>query len=263
MSYIVFDKMAWRLRLSVFSLSVLLWAMGPVLAADKVFLAVPLSMQPYFIAESSSGLAYESIEAAFAARGHQVFPVYISERDLDENILDKRPDIDCAGFKSARDSEEWFSVDDYFPFHDHAVSLAANNLQIDNIADLQDKSVIAYRGARKQLGAEFSALMAENLQYREIANHRAQVKLLLKHRVQVIIADKLLIEWYVRYLDLELEEPAELAYHDLFLPVHLRFACRQPGLLQDFRSGLEEISSKGELDKIFSRYNVGGPTPGR
>lgn len=242
------------MRFSIHLLLVLLWVVGPVLGADQVFLAVPLSMQPYFIVETSEGLAYETMDAAFATRGRQVFPVYISERDLNEDLLARRPDIDCAGFQSGKESEDWFVIDDVFPFQDHAVTLAANNIEINDFTDLKDKKIIAYVGVKERSGAEFRAVIEQNPEYREINNHRAQVKLLLKNRVQVIIADKLLVDWYVHYLAQESEEPAELIFHNLFPPGSLRFACRERELLQDFIDGLEEIRRNGKLDKIRSRY---------
>jgi polar amino acid transport system substrate-binding protein len=232
----------------------LFWFAGQALGADQVFLAVPLSMQPYFIVATNKGYAYEIMEAAFAASGRKVFPVYLSERNLNEELLDLRQDIDCTGFQSTKKKEDWFVMDDIFSFHDYAITLAANNIQINDIADLIDKKVIAYLGASEQLGAEFRAAMAENPRYREIYNHRSQIKLLLKNRVQVIIADKLLVDWYVGYLTRELEQPTELTFHDLFPPGSLRFACRQPELLHDFTKGMEQIRRNGKLDKIRSQY---------
>lgn len=45
--------------------------------------------------------------------------------------------------------------------------------------------MIAYTGALRHLGPEFDPAVSDNPRYREIYNHRAQVKLLLKNRVQV------------------------------------------------------------------------------
>jgi polar amino acid transport system substrate-binding protein len=235
-------------------LPVLLWSVQPVLGADRILLAVPLSMQPYFIVESGTGLAYETIQAAFAANGREVFPVYVSERDLGSDLLARHPDIDCAGFQSTKDNPDWFAIDGAFPFHDYAVTLAANNIEIDQISDLKDKKIIAHIGVKEQFSDEFRAAIAENPQYREIYNHRAQISLLLKNRVQVIIADKLLVNWYVRYLTGKSLEPPELTFHNLFPPTRLKFACRQQEVLQDFIGGLEKVRRNGDLEKIFSRY---------
>lgn len=234
-------------------LLVFLCFIGSAFGAEQVYLAVPLSMQPYFIAESGTGLTYETVEAAFAVQGRKIFPVFISERDS-KGVLSRYEHIDCAGFQTERDSEDWFATDDIFPFHVHAVTLAGNKIELNSITDLKDTTVVGYLGTSEELGTEFRAVAQENPRYREIYNHRAQVKLLLHNRVQVIIADRLLVDWYVRYLARELDRSVELTFHDLFPASQMKFACRRSDLIQDFMQGLEEIKRNGKLEEIKSRY---------
>lgn len=241
------------MRLTPLLLIALISVVRPVLAADQVHLAVPMSLQPYFIAWSDTGLTYETVAAAFKAKGRQVFPVYVSQRGL-TNILATREDIDCAAFQSEAESEGWPSTQDLHPFHDYAVTLAANEIEIKRAEDLAGKKVIAYLGSKESLGDTFKEVVSNNPQYREISNHRAQLKLLIKNRVDVIIADRLLIKWYVDYLTQDSEQPPAITYHDLFQPSQLKFSCRNSDLIKDYLAGLEAIKANGELEKIRSRY---------
>ena len=226
---------------------------APALSAEPVHLAVPLSLQPYYIPLSDEGLAYETLVAAFAARGRTVLSIYVSDRQ-NAKVLDRHPKVDCSVLQSQADSEKWFAVDEVYPLHDYVATLASSNLTIDDVVDLKDKSVIGYQGASEQLGAELRAAIQENPYYREINNHRAQVKLLLNKRVQAIIADKLLVEWYLDYLAEEYGERVQVIYHDLFPPSRLKFTCRGRAFLEDFAAGLEDIKRSGQLDAIRSRY---------
>ncbi len=232
---------------------VLLSLAGPALGGRQVFLATPLSLQPYYIPRTDQGLIYETIKMAFAASGYQVSPVYVSQREV-THILARRPDIDCAGYQMARDGDNLFTADEPYAFNSDAVTNAGNHVRLNGLSDLKGKSIIAYRGAQKFLGDKYRHAVAGNPHYREIFNHRAQVKLLLKNRVQVIIADHLLVEWYVRYLAQESSEEYKLTYHELFPPLQTRFACRDSELLGAYKAGLEEIRGNGELEKIRSRY---------
>lgn len=218
-----------------------------------VYLAVPLSLQPYYIAPSDEGLAYETLKAAFAVQGRDVFPVYVSQKDL-PGVLGRRTHIDCAGHQTESDSAQWHAIDELYPYHDHVITLADQGIQIRDAGDLLNLKVLADLGSKEEYGSDFRELMARNPRYREIYNHRAQVKLLLRGRVQVIIADRLLVDWYVRYLTQESGEPAELTYHELFPPGRLKFACRNPELVRQLNEGLEAIRRNGELARIRSRY---------
>jgi ABC-type amino acid transport substrate-binding protein len=94
----------------------------------------------------------------------------------------------------------------------------------------------------------------DSARYREIRNHRTQVKLLLKGRVDVIIADKPLVQWYLRYLEQEDRVRIPVAYHNLFKPVRFNFACRHKHLIDELLLGWEELRKTKVLDQIISRY---------
>jgi hypothetical protein len=95
----------------------------------------------------------------------------------------------------------------------------------------------AYPGASEQLGPTYRVAIADASQYREIYNYRAQLKLLLKQRVDVVVTDRLLTQWYLPHLEKELGFTKKIRYFSLSGPVFLRFVCRNPGVLEDFMAG--------------------------
>ena len=232
---------------------------GLLLAANSVrgegvVLAVPLSLQPYFIPVSDKGLAYETILAAFETQGLEVRPMFVSPKNYTQ-ALARDPKIDCAGLLTEAEAEGWYAVDDIYAFHDYAATLSVNHIKLNEIRDLSDKKIIAFHRARNYLGPAFRDTVKDNPRYREILNHRASVQLLLRGRVDAIIADKLLIAWYLNYLAEETgSEPFGVTFHDLFSPQKRKFACRRQELIDRFATGLEVIRANGTLKAIRSAY---------
>lgn len=244
-------------------LLIFLCGLVPARGDEAVTLAVPLSLQPYFIPVLDEGLEYEAIVAAFAARGRTIQPFYISQRK-NARVLDRHPTVDCAVLQSAADAATWFAADEVFSFHDFAATLTVNRLQIRDVDDLRGKKIIGYVGSLNQLGSEFRDAVQDHGRYTEVSNHRAQVQLLLANRAQVIIADRLLVEWYLDYLAKENGlAAAEVEFHDLFSPIRLKLACRRQDLIDDFTAGLEVIRRNGQLDAIRERYLTQSPDTAR
>lgn len=225
--------------------------------AGSLVLAVPLSLQPYFIPITDAGLSYETVVAAFKTQGIDVQAMLINPRVSSnqwKSLTSAGGGIDCSAFMKPEQVGDWFAVDDVYAFHDQAISLQSKALEIKQISDLKDKSIIAYDGASQSLGPEFLEMAQHNPRYREIGNHRAQVQLLERGRVDIIISDKLLTQWYLKHLAEENGTPIAVSYHDLFPPELRKFACRTSALTNAFSAGLKVIRENGTLQKIQAKY---------
>jgi polar amino acid transport system substrate-binding protein len=223
------------------------------LHATEVVVAVPVSLQPYFLPFKGSGLTYDIIQAAFAAQGHRVRPLYVSGRTL-TNLIRDDSRVDCIPMISPGAEHGWSRTRSTRLLHDFAVTRAG--IQVNQMEDLKTKRVLAYEGARIYLGERFRAAVSGNPNYREIYNHRAQVLLLLQGSVDVIVADGLLTSWYLNYLKEQDGKDTEVVFHDLFEPIAHDFICRRAELAAEFSAGLSQIAKSGELDRILRRYGV-------
>lgn len=221
------------------------------LRANEVVVAVPLSMQPYFLPVEGSGLAYEMIVAAFVARGHRVRPLYVSSRQVNK-LLTGDSRVDCVPMVTPVAEHGWSTTEHVHLLHNYAITRPG--VPLTSLDDLKSRRVLAYPGALSSLGDEFRSVLRENRQYREINNHRAQVRLLLQGRVEVIIVDGLLASWYLDYLRGEGEIKTEVVFHNLFKPVAYDFVCRSPDIAAEFDAGLEQITKDGTLTTIQKRY---------
>lgn len=228
------------------------------LRAAEVVIAVPLSLQPYFLPFADSGLAYDTIRAAFAARGHTVRPFYVSGRSLSSLISDDSR-ADCIPMLRPGIEHGWHRTRRTRLLHDFAIT--RSGVQLSRMEDLKTRRILAYPGATGYLGERFRAAVRDNPNYREIYNHRAQVLLLLQGSVEVIIADRILTAWYLNYLRKEDGRNADVVFHDLFEPVAHDFVCRRAELAAEYNAGLAEIAASGALDEILRRYGVAYADP--
>jgi len=234
-------------------LAAVLVSLSGWLQAAEVVVAVPISLQPYFLPFKGSGLAYDMIRAAFAAQGHTVRPLYVSGRTLTDLIRDDSR-ADCIPMISTGAEHGWSRTRSTRLLHDFAITRPG--IQLSEMEDLKTKRVLAYEGARIYLGERFRAAVSDSPSYREIYNHRAQVLLLLQGSVDVIVADGLLTSWYLNYLKEQDGKDTEVVFHDLFAPVAHDFICRRAELAAEFSTGLSQIAKSGELDTILRRYGV-------
>jgi polar amino acid transport system substrate-binding protein len=217
----------------------------------EVVVAVPLSMQPYFLPIQGRGLAYDAIQAAFASRGHTVRPLYVSSRRIEDLITDDSR-ADCVPMVSPGSEHGWEVTESIHLLHDVAVT--RSGVRMSTIDDLKNKRILAYSGATRVLGDGFRSAVTGNRNYREVNNHRAQVRLLLHGVIDVIIADRLLVSWYLDYLRQEGDTIPEVVVHDLFEPVALEFICRTKEIAGEFSAGLVEVLKDGTLKGILAQY---------
>lgn len=236
---------------------ILAFLIGATQAGEPVTISVSVSKQPYFIPIESEGLVHDTLVAVCATRGRQVLPFYVSSLD-NTGILDRQEKVDCARYQPAEFAERWFAADQTHPLHDVVVTLASRRFQIDGAGDLRNKKVFGFPGARHVLGADFREAIQSNPQYREVQNHRARVRLLTANRVDAIIADRLLVERYLDYLEGERNPVPEVVFHEIFPESRLWFVCRTQKLVDEYAAGVEELRRSGMLDEIRARYQVTG-----
>lgn len=227
-------------------------ALGASLSrAGELVVAFPLSLQPYFLPFQQSGLAYDTIRAAFAARGYAVRPLFVSSRQIG-NLIKSDSSADCVPVVSPGSEHGWSTTRKIGLLHDFAVTRPG--VEVAGLEDLKRLRVLGYSGALWYLGERFRSEMEQNPYYREIGNHRAQVRLLLQAAVDVIVGDRLLISWYLDYLKGEGVTDTEVVFHDLFDPVAHEFLCRSPEIAEEFSLGLAQILKDGTLQNTLANY---------
>ncbi len=85
-------------------------------------------------------------------------------------------------------------------YENYAIFLKKRNISIHSIADLAGLNVLGFNNATKFLEPEFAALMEENPLYSEVTDQSRQVLMLFNKRVDVVVADKLIFNYWLTRL---------------------------------------------------------------
>ena len=237
--------------------SILLPLLTSSIQAKDLEIGVSFSIPPYVIQETNSGLELELLKSALAVKGHNVniqyLPLARTFHALKEGKLD--------GIINTKENmlEGVFYSDVAIRFQNCAISLKKNQFNIENVTDLQDKSIVAFQQASMLLGNKFNEMATLNSRYREQAKQIIQVKMLMKQRIDVAVMDKNIFIYYLRqsYLTGTLtkdEVQQEVICHKVFPPTPYQFAFLSADIRDDFNYGLAQIKQDGTRLAIENKY---------
>ncbi|MCL1088390.1 transporter substrate-binding domain-containing protein [Shewanella profunda] len=226
--------------------------------AAELNIGVSLSIPPYVIQETNSGLELELLYKALAVKGHQATIHYLpfarTFHELKEGKLDGIINIKEGMLKNV------FYSDVAISYQNCAISLESNRFNINSIKDLSNKQIVAFQRASTMLGEEFTQMAKANTGYKEQARQIQQVYMLMKHRADVVVMDKNIFKYYLKqaYLDGRLnskELQQQAVCHKIFPPSEYRFAFLNAQIRDDFNAGLEQITQDGTLLALQEKYS--------
>ncbi|MCS6233954.1 amino acid ABC transporter substrate-binding protein [Shewanella baltica] len=225
--------------------------------AAEIKIGVSLSIPPYVIQETNSGLELELLNQALAVKGHtasiQYLPLARTFHELREGKLD--------GIINIKDGmlDNVFYSNVAITYQNCAISLEANHFTINNIDDLNNKQVVSFQRASSLLGEEFAKMAKANSGYQEQARQVQQVYMLMKHRADVVVMDKNIFKYYLKqaYLEGKLTEKdlkQQAICHQIFAPTEYKFAFLSEQIRDDFNAGLKQITQDGSLVALQEKY---------
>jgi len=144
----------------------------------------------------------------------------------------------------------------FMQYHNRAFALKSGNLAIHGLADLGDKSVVAFQNAKKYLGDDFGRAVGANPRYKELAQQEAQTHMLLLGRVDVAVMDESIFRYYRQKLVAEkkAEQAQEFVGHDIFPPTPYKAAFRDAKVRDDFNKGIAAMRRDGRYEAIYRKY---------
>lgn len=220
--------------------------------AKEVTIGFGISKPPYIIEETKSGLEYEIIDQALKAAGHTLKPSF-APQTRGELYL-KAKEIDGAATKRKDSFEGFFPSDVYIHYHNFTFGLKSKPLQIKKISDLSKYSVRGFQTAKNQLGVEFKTMAEANPKYFEVANQQFQVAQLFGNRVDVIIGDELIIEFFIEKIKTEQGISDEVIKYDIFPLSPYTVMFHDEKLRDSFNKGLAKIKSNKTYEKLLQKY---------
>ncbi len=146
-----------------------------------------------------------------------------------------------------------FLSDEHITYYNLAISLRSQNLEIDEIADLMDKRVVAFQQASIAFGKEFEAMAENNPGYVEVANQESQIAMLFLGRADVLVLDRRIFAYHRNRLS-SVAANQPVSTHDLFEPSSFRVAFRDREIRDAFNRELRKIRKSGRYDEIVDSY---------
>ncbi|MAD75474.1 MAG: polar amino acid ABC transporter [Rheinheimera sp.] len=146
-------------------------------------------------------------------------------------------------------SENGYLTTPYLPFEDVVVSLKYNKLDINTLADLKGKNIIAYQFANAVLGAEFAETVKQE-NYLEIAERELQLKLLVNARTDVVIGERRLLTHIMQ----KNHPNISLTIHPIFITQPYGAIFKEQQLQQQFDQELEKLQQSGVYQDILNNW---------
>ena len=153
--------------------------------------------------------------------------------------------------------DDGFFYSEPFVYFDNViVSRKIKNYSIENIWDLKNKRIIAFKNAYKYLGKDYNELFNlknRSKNYIEMLNQRQQVKNFLENKVDLIVIDKNIFKWFFNKLSNDSLD--EFVFHNIFPNKIPRYIAFKDKKVRDvFNINLKEIHKTGEYEEIFNDY---------
>lgn len=233
-------------------LGLCLMLLAGMAAAQTLRIGFGTDKPPYVIEAEKRGLEVDIVVEAAKAAGYTVEPFFAPMERL--HHMQARGELDGIASTNPRAGLRAFYSRPYIEYHNVAVALAARKLEIRTINDLGRHSVSAFQRARQLLGPEFELMALHNPNYREEAQQVSRNRLLFAGRVDVIVGDRRIIEYFTRQIGDQVNVRQPLAYFDLFPPTAYHVAFISETVRSRFDQGLETLRKRGDYAAIEKRY---------
>lgn len=232
----------------------LLLACLPALAAELPTLrvAVGLFLPPYVIREQHGGLEYDIVAEALRRSGYRMQPQYVAYGQIGAML--QRRAVDAAMTQNPAGGLDAHYSEPVVRYHDYAITLSARRISLQRVQDLHAYSMVAFQNAHKELGPAFAELTRNHQRYSETGQQIAQNKLLYSGQVDVVVADKLIFNYYRQLVHGEVDARQPVTFHPLFDPIAYSVAFHDPALRDRFNLALGEMRKDGSVARIEQRY---------
>jgi len=246
-------KIATRLICAVLvSILVVAFDFPPSFSGSKeLTLAIGLSIPPYNIPETNSGIELDIVREALKNKGYTIKPKYVPFARRNKELISR--EVDGVLTINTDSGIDAFYSDEHIVCENVVITLTKNDFEIGSAQDLKGKSVVAFQDAIIYLGKDFSSMAKTNRKYKEVANQNLQINLLYSGRVDVIVLDKNIF-YYHRKRNQMVDTTKPITFHIIFEPSPFRVAFNDKKVRDDFNEGLKILRSTKRYDEIVKKY---------
>jgi len=232
-------------------LALLLCLMLLPAGAAEIRLAVGLAKPPYVEAGGETGLESALAIAVLAQAGYKAKVVQVpAARGL---AMLKEGLVDAMITLTPGASEGLYYSQPLIYYRNRAIALHSSGIVLMQVSDLSRYTVASFQNARLLFGPDFANAVARSPGYSEHADQDTLNRLLLNHRVDVIVGDEYIFRANPTQADLN-GQRFNIVSYALFgnSPRHVGFVSQT--LRQQFDTALLKLKASGEYERITQLY---------
>ncbi len=207
----------------------------------------------------AAGIEVDVLRTALARMGHTMRASTVSKSRL---LMTVGTEADIAASVQGKDSSNVFFSDNFVEYSNVAISRKASHVRIDSLADLDGQRFVIWQRGWADLGPAFQAKYQPDAQgrlrdnYFQSSTQDVQARVFWAGRVEVIVIDRTIFEWYRRELGKAgVKVDDALVYHDIFKSTTGFAAAFANARLRDqFNATLKTMRADGSYQEILNRY---------
>lgn len=227
---------------------------------EKINIAFGFGRAPFmFDKTSQKGIELDIVKKVFENEGIQIGKISQMTMSKQQDIISsKNNDYDVAVL-IPQSSENVFYSDEFLAFNNGVITRKKENRKIISPAYLLDLKVAAWDNAHNVLTKEYYELFNPKnapKNYFEVANQFEQHQLFFSKKVDAIVVDKSIFEYYKNKFKFKYDtQDEEYTFHKIFEPfTGYRVGFKDEKLRDIFNQGLKRIRESKEYDEIIKSY---------
>ena len=222
-------------------------------ALIKAQIALPSSMPPYIIAHTQSGIILDIIKSIYPENRYALeFSFFPNPRLIKE--FQNKNYLTAFAIPRKEYNEKIYYSNAIVEFKNIAISLKKNNLTINNISHLSNKSITAFQSAAKFLGDSYKKMTLSNPHYDEVTDQRSQLQLLVKGRTDVIVMEERIFWYHFKQLHFDHTIKEKFRFHPVFKSKSRYCAFYDKDQRDSFNINLNQLRQSNSYHAIINKY---------
>nr|WP_289847879.1 transporter substrate-binding domain-containing protein [Aliiglaciecola lipolytica] len=223
-----------------------------VAAQQNLFVAVGWDKPPYVMNNARTGFEIELIRDVIKSIGYDAQFIQIPYGRSYDTL--NMPNIDAvATLSSKRQAKQMTLSKAYIQYQNVVVTLAASQIELTDVQDMSNLSIVGFQSAFRLLGNGFLKMASANPNYREVPDQARQLKLLFSKKAQAIVLDVNIFNHLNRTLLGKVDEQP-VVIHQLFSPSLYRVGFIEPKIQEQFDKALVVYFSSERYAHLIQKY---------
>jgi len=222
--------------------------------AATVRMAFGVSLPPYVIAETASGLEIDVIREALRFSGHELVPVFVPLARVPTHFSQGK--VDAVQRDGGNALEGAVYGTESVAYHASFISLAHREIVLESPQDLAELNVISFQNAH--LEEKLAPWLEPSLnsgRYWEINDQSLQVLTLHAGRYDVVVADRFIFEHFTKQVERERgTKLAAVKVQAIRGPTFYKPIFREQNIRDDYNAGIKALRESGRYDEIVESY---------